>query len=109
MGGFWELPGGKRESGEDDRTTLARELREEIGGDLLSARALMSFHHAYPDRYLTFHVYRCRLFNPRKVRPLASQELRWVTPEELIRLEFPPANAPICARMAKYHRLAVKG
>ena len=109
VGGFWELPGGKREAGEDDRTALARELLEELGGELLSARSILDFHHAYPDRYLTFHVYRCRLFNPRKVRPLASQELRWVTPEELIRLEFPPANAPICARMAKYHRLAVKG
>jgi A/G-specific adenine glycosylase len=105
VGGFWELPGGKREAGEDDRTTLARELREEIAGDLLSARALVSFNHAYPDRYLTFHVYRCRLFNPREVRPLASQELRWVTPEELVRLAFPPANAAILERMARYHRL----
>jgi A/G-specific adenine glycosylase len=105
VGGLWELPGGKREPGEDDRIALARELQEELGAELLSARALMQYHHAYPDRYLTFHVYRCRVFNPRDVRPLASQELRWVTPEELIVLAMPPGSVPIQERMRKYHRL----
>lgn len=105
VGNLWELPGGKREAGEDDRTALARELREELGGELLAARSILDFHFAYPDRYLTFHLYRCRLFNPRDVRPLASQELRWVTPEELVGLPFPPANKPIIERMRRYHRL----
>ena len=105
VGGFWELPGGKREPGEDDRTALARELQEELGGELLSARALMSYHHAYPDRALTFHVYRCRLFNPRELRPLVSEELRWVTPAEFLAAALPPGSQPIQERMRKYHRL----
>jgi A/G-specific adenine glycosylase len=105
LGGFWELPGGKREKGEDDRLAVAREVREELGAEVLSARALLSFSHAYADRYLTFHVYRCRLFDPAAVRPLASSELRWVTPEEFVALEFPPANQPIQQRMRRYHRL----
>lgn len=106
LGGFWELPGGKREAGEDDRTAVARELKEELGLELLAARALMDFAHQYADRYLAFHVYRCRVFNPEAAKPLASSELRWVTPAELIELEFPPANAPIIARLRRYHRLA---
>ena len=105
VGGSWELPGGKRESGEDDRAAIARELKEEVGGELLSARALVSFSHAYPDRYLTFHVYRCRLFNPEAVKPLTSDGLKWVLPEEFVTLAFPPANAPLVERMARYHRL----
>jgi A/G-specific adenine glycosylase len=105
LGGFWELPGGKREKGEDDRTALAREIREELGAEVLSARALLSFHYAYDDRYLTFHVYRCRLFDPAVVKPLSSSELKWVTPEEFIALEFPPANVAIQQRMRRYHRL----
>ncbi len=104
VGGFWELPGGKREDGEDDRATLARELGEELGAELLAARSILNFHHLYPDRALTFHVYRCRLFNPESVRALASQEVRWVTPAEFVALPFPPANQAVIERMRKYHR-----
>lgn len=102
---LWELPGGKREPGEDDRAALTRELREELGGELLAARSLLRFHHEYPDRYLTFHCYRCRLFNPGEIKPLASAELRWVSPEEFVNLEFPPANMPLIERMKRYHRI----
>ncbi|MCR5875779.1 NUDIX domain-containing protein [Phenylobacterium sp. J426] len=37
------LPGGKRESGEDDLAALARELREELGVALVSAEPLGRF------------------------------------------------------------------
>lgn len=36
-------PGGKRDAGEDDLTTLARELREELGCELVSATLLGCF------------------------------------------------------------------
>jgi A/G-specific adenine glycosylase len=106
LGGFWELPGGKIEKGEDHRVALAREISEELGGELRSARGIMSFHHEYDDRYITFHLYRCHLFDPHIIKPLASDELRWVTPAEFIQVDFPPANKPIQARMKKYHRLS---
>ncbi|RFF27445.1 MULTISPECIES: NUDIX domain-containing protein [unclassified Wenzhouxiangella] len=38
---FFIQPGGKRESGEDSLTTLARELREEIGVNFDPARAVL--------------------------------------------------------------------
>ncbi|MBA2481079.1 MAG: A/G-specific adenine glycosylase [Planctomycetes bacterium] len=106
QGSCWELPGGKRDVGEDDRSALARELAEELGAELLSARALVRFSHAYDDRYLTFHCYRCRVFNPLDLKPLASDGLRWVLPEEFVALPFPPANQPLIERMRRYHRLA---
>ncbi len=105
VGGCWELPGGKREPGEEDRVALAREIQEELGAEVLAARSLLSFSHAYADRVLTFHCYRVRLFAPQAVRPLASDELRWVTPAELVALPFPPANRAIQERMRRYHRL----
>ncbi len=37
------LPGGKREPGEDDIAALARELREELGAEIVAAHALGCF------------------------------------------------------------------
>ena len=105
LGGLWELPGGKREAGEDDRTAVAREVREELGGEVLAARHLLSWHHAYPDRTLTLHAYRTTLFNPQAVRPLAADALRWVSPQELLAIDVPPANQPLWQRLRRYHRL----
>jgi len=39
------------------------------------------------------------------VKPLTSDALKWVTPEEFVALDFPLANAPIQDRMRRYHRL----
>lgn len=104
-GGVWELPGGKRARGEDDRIALARELDEELGLELMAARPFVRFHYAYPDRALQFHVYRCRVFHPERAQARAADGLRWVTPAAFLRLTFPPANQPIRERLRDYHRL----
>jgi A/G-specific adenine glycosylase len=105
FGGSWEIPGGKREAGEDERTALAREVREELGGEVLAARHLLAWHHRYRDRWLRFSAYRVRLFDPGAVEPLESDGLRWVTPAELLAVDFPPGTRPLIARMRRYHRL----
>lgn len=105
QGGKWEVPGGKREAGEDDRVALARELAEETGLELLAARPLVTFSHDYGDRYLTLRCYRCKVFNPEAAQARDNDGIRWVTPEEFVALEFPPANAPLLERLRDYHRL----
>jgi A/G-specific adenine glycosylase len=105
MAGFWEFPGGKREPGEDDRRAIAREVLEELGAEVLSARQVLTYHHAYPDQTITFVVFRIRLFDPSLVQPLASTAIRWLAPAEIDPADFPPGSAPLIARLRALHRI----
>ncbi len=100
LGGYWEFPGGKRESGESWEACLRRELREELGVRVRAVRAYGSLHHRYRGGAVYFKVYRCAIAHGRP-RPLEAAALRWVPPEHLTRYTFPPANRPLIARLTK--------
>lgn len=107
-GGFWELPGGKREAGETAREACEREVLEELGAEVLSARPWLTATVDKSTHYVTFYVFRCRLFDPTVVKPLASDDIKWVTPEELVTLDFPSANEELLRKFKHYHRLEPK-
>jgi 8-oxo-dGTP pyrophosphatase MutT (NUDIX family) len=47
--GLWDIPGGRVEEGEPLETALSRELLEETGLVIVSAKLLHAYHHAGPD------------------------------------------------------------
>lgn len=91
--GVWEFPGGKIDPYETHAAALVREMREELDVPVLVHEAVFSTTHVYPERTITLHFYRCTLAG--EPRPLLGQQIRWVTPEELSRLEFPEADAEL--------------
>lgn len=98
QGGKWEFPGGKVEPGEDTLSALKRELREELGIEVLAADPSMQVHHAYHDRQVLLDVW--RITDYRGVpHGREGQEARWATFPELIQLEFPAADRPILRRL----------
>ena len=55
--------------------------------------------HAYDDRTVELHFYRCGLKG--EPRPLLGQEMRWVPRDELAALGFPPADTELIEMLTK--------
>jgi len=98
MGGLWEFPGGKCLAGEPPARCAVREMREETGLDVEIVEAWPAFSYAYPERTVTLHPFLCRA-RAADALPLASREVRWALPSALDSYSFPPANAPLLARL----------
>lgn len=103
LGGYWELPGGKREPGETMESCLAREFREELGLEVTVGEALPVISHSYPHAHVVLHPFFCRRVSG-EPENLQVAEHRWVSPEELVSFKFPEANAELIEYV--YRRLA---
>jgi 8-oxo-dGTP diphosphatase len=96
MGGLWEFPGGKVETGETPETSLIRELEEELGIAVKEAcLAPFTFaSHAYPDFHLLMPLYVCRRWEGTP-QPREHSALKWVRPKDLSLWPMPPADLPL--------------
>lgn len=90
LAGFWEFPGGKCEAGEEPAACLMREIREELAVEVRIGPELLRTTHAYADRQVELHFFRCELLG--EPVPVLGQRLRWVRAEDLRALPFPPAD-----------------
>ncbi len=77
LGGLWEFPGGKIESGESQEEALAREIREELGVEIKVNGIFGKYKHAYTHFKVTLFAYKCAL-NGQEPVALEASEIRWV-------------------------------
>jgi 8-oxo-dGTP pyrophosphatase MutT (NUDIX family) len=98
--GFWELPGGRIDVGEewqDHTAVLRREISEELGDGVLIEPGTVSitFVRQRPtDLVFQFLVARpCRLLSGTPVLSDEHASLQWVTREQSRSLTFPPDSA----------------
>lgn len=103
QGGKWESPGGKADEGESHVEALRRELHEEL--DILAEIGFMVANtQCLPPEVkkpceVTFYAARILEGEP---RPLASDELKWVSAEEFLELDLCIANHKCRAQIAGF-------
>jgi A/G-specific adenine glycosylase len=86
LGGLWEFPGGKQESGENLSTCLKREIKEELDIDIEVGKELGVFRHGYTHFKVTLHAFFCEITKG-EPHPLEAQTMAWVEP--LMLIEYP--------------------
>lgn len=101
MEGHWEFPGGKLELGEVRFDGLRRELREELGIDVVAATPLISYEHRYPGKLVLLDLWRVTnyLGNPASRE---GQRLRWVAVADLGSADLLEADRPMIAVLQAY-------
>lgn len=108
MGGLWEFPGGKVETGETVLQALQREIHEEIALTVKAATPMLQIPFHYPDKHVLLDVWRVNDFSGIP-RGCEGQPVCWVPRRELSAYEFPPANRAILTALRLPERLLVTG
>ncbi len=94
LAGFAEFPGGKCRAEESPVECAVRECLEESGLVVVSQRLLRRQQFEYSHGEVDLHFFLCRPADPTTVRD-HHRGFRWVSANELMTLNFPPANASI--------------
>lgn len=97
--GYWEFPGGKRESGETIPACLIREVSEELGIEIFPEKLIWQSEYVYPHRRARLYFYICRWVSGTPFRR-DCHDHRWVLLEEMSRYRFLPADLPLIREMS---------
>lgn len=95
---LWEFVGGKVEPGETKEQALIRECREELAVKLRVGSVFMEVIHEYPDITIHLTLFHAEIAEgvPQK---LEHVDIRWITPAEISKYDFCPADTEILKRL----------
>ena len=95
---LWEFVGGKVEKGETKAEALVRECREELGVTVAPGAVYMEVDHVYPDITIHLTLFRAAIVSGRPQK-LEHADIRFISPVDIPRYAFCPADAAILERI----------
>ncbi len=92
----WEFAGGKVEPGEDSTAAIIREIREELGCEIVITRALPPFVYDYKTVVIEMIPFVCAL-TPTSPEPHPHEHvaLAWVKPADITTYDLAAADFPV--------------
>lgn len=105
LAGGWEFPGGKIEANESHEDALKREIREELEIQITVGEALPASSYDYDFGTVVLHPFRANILSG-DINLVEHPEGRWVTRDELPKLNWVPADIPIMEALLEQAELA---
>lgn len=100
---LWEFVGGKVEGGETKEQALVRECREELNVLIAVGDVFMDVVHEYSDVTVHLTLFHATI-SEGEVQKLEHHDIQWITPDEISRYEFCPADEEILERICKTYK-----
>jgi 8-oxo-dGTP diphosphatase len=96
--GLLTCPAGKVDFGEDPKTTIIREIKEELELDIQISKPFLSVFHEYPDFAITMHGFLCNAESDQLVLN-EHIDFKWLSIQELDQLDWAAADIPFVNKL----------
>lgn len=101
VGGMWEFPGGKVEKGETPQEAAKRELKEEFHDEVQIGPQLdETVSYEYDFGIVKLTVFFAKLLT-NNFDLVAHSEVEWLSADEVQKLNWVPADAPLVKELAR--------
>lgn len=95
---LWEFVGGKTEKGETKKESLVRECKEELDVTVKVGDEFMTVVHEYPDITVELTIFNAEIESG-EIKLLEHSAVCWITPDEIEKFEFCPADRDILKKI----------